>query len=206
MLVRDRAGSLTDAQRNLIEQAEKSCARMAGLLTELSDIANLDAGTATFNRSRVDLFPLFDEVAEELRGTGEQPLEVEVRGENGPAILDGDSTRLRAAFSAIGRAVSREQFANPRLVIDRAVVPQGDGAVAVILVGDDTAFEPMRTADLEQLGAFDELRGGLGLALPAARRVIEAHGGQIRAPKPPHERVAAAVRLPVQAAGNGRPR
>jgi signal transduction histidine kinase len=31
---------------------------------------------------------------------------------------------------------------------------------------------------------FDEKRGGMGLALPLARRVIEGHGGRIAAPAP----------------------
>ena len=33
-------------------------------------------------------------------------------------------------------------------------------------------------------GVFDEKRGGMGLALPLARRVIEGHGGRIAAPAP----------------------
>ena len=33
-------------------------------------------------------------------------------------------------------------------------------------------------------GPFDEKRGGLGLALPLARRVIEGHGGRMQRPSP----------------------
>ena len=33
-------------------------------------------------------------------------------------------------------------------------------------------------------GPFDEKRGGLGLALPLARRVIEGHGGRLWSPAP----------------------
>jgi signal transduction histidine kinase len=205
MLVKDRAGELTEAQRNLVEQAEKSCARMSTLLAELSDVANLEAGTATFNRSSLALFPLLDEVAENLRGTGEQPLGIDVRGESVPVAVNGDPVRLRAAFTGIGRAVSREQLTDPVLVIDRYVVQDDGGAAAIILLGERHGVETMHGADLRQLGAFDELRGGSGLALPAARRVIEAHGGRIWAPKGPQERAAAAVRLPVQVADAGSP-
>src|SRR5574342_1161935 len=55
MLLKDRAGPLSDQQRRLLEEAEKSCARLSALLVEMSDLAGLEAGTATFNKSAVDL-------------------------------------------------------------------------------------------------------------------------------------------------------
>ncbi len=55
MLLKDRAGPLTDQQRRLLEEAEKSCGRLSGLVAELSELASLEAGTAPFNRSALDL-------------------------------------------------------------------------------------------------------------------------------------------------------
>lgn len=197
MLVRDRAGALTDAQRRLVEEAEKSCARIVALLAELSDVANLEAGTATFNRSAVSLFPLLDEVAEAVRGTGDPPLAVEMRGSGDSATIDGDPVRLRAAFTGICHVVIREQLTDPLLLIDRSIVRDDAGAAALILIGEREAVNAMRGADVRQLGTFDEHRGGSGLALPVARRVIEAHGGRVWSPRGSQERTAAAVRLPL---------
>jgi len=205
MLVKDRAGALTDPQRNLVEQAEKSCARMTVLLAELSDVANLEAGTATFNRNAVALGPLLQEVGDALRGTGEQPLAVDVRGDV-TASVHGDPVRLRMAFTGIGKAVSREQLSNPLLVIEESIVSDASGTAAIIFLGERAAVDAMRGAGLDGLGPFDELRGGCGLTLPAARRVIEAHGGEIRAPLGSAQRIAAAVRLPVPLAAGGTPR
>ena len=42
MLLKDRAGPLSDPQRRLLEEAEKSCARLTALLTEVSDLSNLE--------------------------------------------------------------------------------------------------------------------------------------------------------------------
>src|SRR6266536_2437043 len=55
MLLKDRAGPLTDPQRRLLEEADKSCARLTALLTEVSDLSNLEGGTAPFNRQAADL-------------------------------------------------------------------------------------------------------------------------------------------------------
>jgi signal transduction histidine kinase len=51
MLLKDRAGPVTDQQRRLLEEAEKSCARLSALLAEMSDLGALESGTATVNRS-----------------------------------------------------------------------------------------------------------------------------------------------------------
>src|SRR5215212_5767902 len=55
MLLKDRAGPLSDQQRRLLEEAEKSCARLTALLTEVSELSSLEGGTAPFNRQRTDL-------------------------------------------------------------------------------------------------------------------------------------------------------
>jgi signal transduction histidine kinase len=44
MLLKDRAGPLNEQQRKLLEEAEKSCARLSALLVEVSDLSALEAG------------------------------------------------------------------------------------------------------------------------------------------------------------------
>jgi signal transduction histidine kinase len=46
-------------------------------------------------------------------------------------------------------------------------------------------------------GPADEWRGGLGLELPLARRVIERHGGRLLSPAGPDRRPAFMVLLPL---------
>jgi len=73
----------------------------------------------------------------------------------------------------------REKGGPAVVVVDRrrAVVDAKTSAVVVI------ADEPsVQTAYERDRNAFDERRGGLGLALPLARRVIEGHGGSIWSP------------------------
>src|SRR5918992_5360409 len=58
MLLKDRAGPLNEQQRKLLEEAEKSCARLSALLAEVSELSNLEAGTAPLNKGPVDLTAL----------------------------------------------------------------------------------------------------------------------------------------------------
>src|SRR5687768_1524978 len=55
MLLKERAGPLSDQQRKLLEEAEKSCGRLSALLAEVSELSNLEAGTAPVSRVAVDV-------------------------------------------------------------------------------------------------------------------------------------------------------
>src|SRR5262245_64465814 len=61
MLLKERAGPVPDQQRRLLEEAEKSCARLSALLGEVSELSALEGGTATFNRAAVDLNAVMSE-------------------------------------------------------------------------------------------------------------------------------------------------
>ena len=76
MLLKDRAGAITEQQRRLLEEAEKSCGRLSGLLTEMSDLSNLEARTAPFNRSEVDLHALLRETIDALPDMPDREIEV----------------------------------------------------------------------------------------------------------------------------------
>src|SRR2546421_7720458 len=63
MLQRDTEAPMTDRQRKMIDEAEKSCTRLVALIAEMSEVSKLDAGVTTLSRDRLDLFPLVADVA-----------------------------------------------------------------------------------------------------------------------------------------------
>src|SRR5829696_4987108 len=67
MLLKDRAGPLNDQQRKLLEEAEKSCARLSALLGEVSELSNLEAGTAAVNKGQADLNAILQDAVNGLR-------------------------------------------------------------------------------------------------------------------------------------------
>jgi nitrogen fixation/metabolism regulation signal transduction histidine kinase len=95
------------------------------------------------------------------------------------ALMTGDAIRLRAALDAIVRAILREQPATTHVVADCRLDDRGGPRSAVVVVA---AADAVQDAYDSRRVAFDEKRGGLGLALPIARRVIQAHGGALWAP------------------------
>lgn len=179
MMQREGEPPLSERQRKMVVEAERSCARMVALISELSEIGKLDAGLIGMARQPVDLFSLAREVAEGVRESDDCGVILEVRGAASGADVAGDGDRLKQALHAVFSAILRETVGPATVVADRRVVGSTPGSSAVLVIAEaarvQEAYEQPR-------GDFDEKRGGMGLALPLARRIIEAHGGQIWSP------------------------
>jgi two-component system, cell cycle sensor histidine kinase PleC len=175
MLLKDRAGPLSDQQRSLLEQAEKACVRLTALLTEVSDLSNLEGGTAPFNRHDTDLHKALRDAIEQLPPLPDREVRVDLQLGGDQAPIHADPVRLTTALSSVIRSLQREVVSDaPLMVRQRRTdsgsyeIQIGDEETIALLDGDGSTREP-----------FDEWRGGSGLILPVARRIIEAHGGRI---------------------------
>src|SRR4029079_15616745 len=96
MLLKDRAGPLSDQQRRLLEEAEKSCARLSALLAEVSELSNLEAGTVAFNRQSMDLKQLLSAAVEQLPDLPDRRVTVTLETADGTPSVNADPQRLQA--------------------------------------------------------------------------------------------------------------
>lgn len=196
MLLKDRAGPLNDQQRKLLEETEKSCARLSLLLTEVSDLANLEAGTAPVKRQATDLREILKAAIDQLPPPAEHEAPVALETGDGTATIEADAGRLTLAMTSIVGSLRRELVSSDKLIVREE--RSGDGRPAHrILIGDQDTIDAL-TAGSADLPAFDEWRGGCGLRLPVARRVLNAHGGQIWSP-PDGRKAGALIVLPASA-------
>jgi len=178
MLLKDRAGALTDQQRRLLEEAEKSCGRLSALVSEVSELSNLEAGTLTYNRHQTDLRGALRQAVAQLPPVPDREMAIDLQLGNGEAHVEGDPVRLAQAFAAVLAALRRELVVSDRLIVRECETQAPDGSRAIELrLGDEETLAAL-DADPER-PIFDEWRGGVGLSLAIARRLIEAHGGQL---------------------------
>jgi signal transduction histidine kinase len=176
MLQRDGDPALSDRQRKMVDEAEKSCARMVTIIGELSEISRLDGGTAPFKDQPVDLFQLIREVAGSVHESAERGVKLAVRGESSGAQLTADPMRIRAAFETFFRTILREQPDGTTVAADCRRAADGS---AVVVVARDTDVQ--RSYDAPA-APFNEKRGGLGLIVPIACRIVARYGGRVWSP------------------------
>jgi signal transduction histidine kinase len=195
MLLRHFGDTLTEQQRTLLELGEKSCGSLAGLIAELSELAQLEAAQVPMRREPIRLAALLADVAKDVHEGEDRGITFGVRdAEPGVQVL-GDPVRLAAAFATLAAAVLRERAdAAPMLAASRVFETAGGRVVstAIAEAGDVDSVLDNREHD-----AFDEYRGGLGFRLVLASRVVRAHGGRIASPVAARGRLAVVVSLPV---------
>ena len=179
MTLQTAGAELGQSQRRMLEEAEKSLGHMTMLVGQLSELGRLEARAATVVDQPADLFEMLGKLAEDVHEAEERGVQLRVRGLAQGARVNGDVPRLRAAFTAFLRAVLREQPVETVVVADRRRI---DGAApsALVVIAREADLE--RAASARPAAAFDEWRGGLGLALPIARVVLERHGGRVWSP------------------------
>ena len=158
----------------------------------MSELSALEGQQAVFNAGTLELSDLLADVVASLPDLpDDRTIAVVVDGAQGSTPVRGDGTRLRAAFSSILIALRREVIDSDRLCVR---INGADEAWHIAIAGP-SEIEAAAAADPSALDTFDEWRGGTGLSLAIARRIIGQHGGALHAP-PGDGRAGAIVMLP----------
>jgi signal transduction histidine kinase len=177
----------------LVEQSNR-------LIEDLLDVSRVANGGITLIRARHDLRDLAARAERMLRPLAEDrglALEVALPGEPVPVHVDGDRV-LQVLSNVVGNALKFTP-AGGRI----GVVVESANGVARVTVRDtgigiaadelEHVFDPFR-----QVGDAD--RRGVGLGLPIARGIVEAHGGRISASSEPGVGSVFSFTLPPEAA------
>jgi len=182
MLLKEKAGALNDQQRHLLEEAEKSCGRLTALLAEVSELSTLEGGTATFNKHPADLHSVLRAAVDELPPLQDREMRIDLQVHGDAAPITGDPVKLAQACGAVIAAMRRELVTSDRLIV-RARRAAGNGHSGhEVLIGDEASVRALESEPAASGATFDEWRGGVGLSLMNARRILNLHGGGVYAP------------------------
>jgi len=183
MLLKERGGPLSDQQRHLLQEAEKSTKRLSALIAEMSEVSKLEAGATTFTRARLELERLLKDSIAALPPLPDRETEVSLENEAPAAEVSGDPVQLKGAFTALLTALRRELVTSTALIVHVRREADGSRQRLRLSIAGSEDIETLKQAPLDTLVRFYELRGGCGLSLVIARRIIAAHDGRIWSPE-----------------------
>jgi len=193
LLLKEDSGS-SDRARQMTEAADRSCARVLALVRELSDLASLSGGNGAVEHLGVPLFSLCAEIVADS-ATGQQAAPTfSCALEDQETLVSGEAAKLKQALTSLLYATQRERGTRP-LSLYGFVSREPAMPEAVVAFGDPGGIEAAEVLSRRE-HAFDRWRGGVGLSMPIAFRIVESCGGHLWSLS--HlSRAACALSLPV---------
>ncbi len=182
MLVSSSDGTLTDRQQQFIAESQKAWARMTTLAEEMSILSQLEAGSYRLDRQANDLRRVLAEAIEAMPPSADAPVDVRLTGDDVSAPVEADGARLRGALTAVLVALRREVVTSTELFVQHSAREHLGKPAFWIAIGEAEHVGALAAAGADSLATFDEWRGGSGLKLAIARRVVNGHDGSMWSP------------------------
>jgi PAS domain S-box-containing protein len=162
----------------------RQTAQLARLVDDLLDVARITSGSIQLRTETVDLARILSSTLEISRPLiAARQLEVDTSLPQGPLTVKGDPVRLAQLFSNLVNNAAKYSVVGGRIGV--TVVQEGTG---IILRFKDAGvgiprnmleriFEPFTQVQRPR----DAALGGLGLGLALVKKLVELHGGTVRA-------------------------
>jgi PAS domain S-box-containing protein len=182
---------------------ERQMEHLTRLVDDLLDVSRITHNRIELRKRRVDLAEVIQSALEASRPLiDEAGHELTISLPADPVQLEADPTRLAQVFANLLNNSAKYTEPGGRISLQAQV----QGTEVVVIVEDNGVgiscealayvFDMFRQAD----GALERSRGGLGIGLTLARRLIELHGGTINAQSEGVGKGSAfIVRLPIAA-------
>jgi signal transduction histidine kinase len=188
-LLDQQAASLSDMQRQTIAAMMKAADRATDLTAQVSTLARLHRGEIVPAFTPLPLGTLLQRAVEAVALPQEPHITVHIGTTPQVSVL-ADELLLRAALTSLVLALVRAQPADTKVYLVADNQTEGRGGVTITV----TAMEPISASHTDT--KLDIGRGGLGLELPIAAFIIDAHNGRVRERRDNNRLVGVVVWLP----------
>ena len=179
-----RSEHRADASERALAIMERQVRQLVRLTDDLLDVSRITRNRLELRRERIDLRAAIRsalETIEPLSDAAGHVVVVDLPEE--PLWVHADSTRLSQAFGNLLNNAVKYTDRGGRIVVNAAA--DADRAVVRVIdtgIGIDPALLPRIFEMFVQIEpAASRARGGLGIGLTLARRLIELHQGEIEA-------------------------
>src|SRR5258708_38060057 len=100
MVLKEQGGPLTDKQRKMLQEAERSCERITALVSEMSELGKLESEELVIARQDIDLAGMITEMASHMHEGEDRGVHLDVRVPNATVMVTGDRVRLSTAITS----------------------------------------------------------------------------------------------------------
>ncbi|WP_143756771.1 DUF4118 domain-containing protein, partial [Caballeronia glebae] len=176
------AGGNSQASQELVHAIHEEALRMSGLVTNLLDMARLQAGAIRLNRQ----WSMLEEtvgaaLAGSRRVLAGRPVQTRVPA-NLP-LLQLDAVLMERLFANLLENAAKYTPPATPIRIGAALAHDGDARFVRVCIDDEGPGVPAgmqsRLFDKFTRGEKESAQPGIGLGLAICRAIVEAHGGQI---------------------------
>lgn len=183
LLLEQNLSSLSQQQRELLEDARDDADRLLRIMDTLLDLTRLESGASTLERSEVSVAVLLRRIAGEAHpfvDSAGQRLAVVLAPELGGATLNVDEARLRHVFMNL--LTNASKYTPSGGFITLSAKPEEGGFIRFSVRDQGPGIPPEsvgRVFDRFYRAPNQDQRTGAGLGLAIAREIVVAHGGSI---------------------------
>jgi signal transduction histidine kinase len=191
-LLEQQGRELSERHRRAVTAALRASERATELLEQVSDLARLQRRETTPALRSVPLEPLLRAAADAVSLPPDPIIAIRV-GPTPAVSLHADDSLLRLALAGLISAVARAQPLDTQVgLVAHQEQQSGIRGICLTIAAD----QPLSYTRDER--PLDLTRGGLGLVLPIAACVIEAHHGTVREQREGDRLVGVMAWLPLE--------
>jgi signal transduction histidine kinase len=170
--------------RSNIDILERQVEHMVRMVDDLMDVARLERGKVSLRTQRLDLNRVVAAAVEScLVTTQPRGHRISVRFATAALPVDGDPVRIEQIVCNLVNNASKFTTQAGEIVVSTMAE---DGHAVIIVEDKGVGFEPGRAESLFEPflqidPTIERAGGGLGMGLTIVRRLVELHGGDVRA-------------------------
>ncbi|WNG31130.1 PAS domain-containing protein [Cystobacter fuscus] len=197
-LVKTSAATLSPEGRDYVERMQGAAARMRRLIDDLLTFSRVSSKARPY--TQVDLAVVAREVLTDLESAIERAGATVTLGEL--PVLEADATQMRQLLqNLVGNALKFRREGVPAVISLRGTVEPRSQRYELVVEDNGIGFEEKFAERI--FDVFQRLHGrgqyeGTGIGLAICRKIVERHGGHIRARSTPGEGSAFLVSLPLK--------